>query len=466
VAVKPSRPGRWERIQAAIPKHSIVGRILYPMVEERKTLAGAMAWVGLCMLFTILFIAIFADVISPYNPAIIVDEPMVPPLTNAAITKNLTSDLVDLPTRWVGGKTGLALNDGNLFVSQNVSDSAILESFGFRPFTNSIISVEVLIQSNGTTAAPDNFVDVRVSWDGGGTWSAPQRTSLRTSDLGNGTDILDFTPATRWTAASFGDTTFLVSLTHVKTSGAVEGAVSVDFLNARMTYLSGYHIMGTDGVGQDVFSRVLHGTRTSLAIMVIGVSVAFIAGFPLGLFSGYVGGNIDKVLVLVMDSLYSFPGLLMAGIIAVLLGKGVLNIGLAITVIYIPLYFRVTRSQVLSVREELYVEAAKALGAKPLHVMFAYIAYNVLIAVPVIFSISAADAILTAAGLSFLGWGIEAPTPDWGRDLSAGQGLISTGIWWPSFYPGLMILFLTVSLSFLGEGLSDIVNPLLRKERS
>jgi peptide/nickel transport system permease protein len=90
----------------------------------------------------------------------------------------------------------------------------------------------------------------------------------------------------------------------------------------------------------------------------------------------------------------------------------------------------------------------------------------VLVAVPVIFSISAADAILTAAGLSYLGWGVEAPTPDWGRDLSAGQILISTGIWWPSFFPGLMILLLTISLSFLGEGLNDIVNPLLRKERS
>ena len=466
MADKPSRPGRWERIQAAIPKHSIVGRILYPMVEERRTLAGVMAWIGLVMLFAILFVAIFADFISPYNPTIIVDEPMVAPMTNAVIVKNLTADLVYLPTRWLGDKTDMVLNDGNYFVSRNVSDFAVLGSFGFRPFTNSIISVEVLVQSNSTAAAPDNFVEVRVSGDGGATWSVPRRTSLRSSDVGNATDVLDFTSAAPWSITALGDTTFLVNITHVKAAGAVEGPVSVDVLRARMTYRSAYHIMGTDNVGQDVFSRVLHGTRTSLAIMVIGVSVAFIAGFPLGLFSGYVGGNIDKVLVLVMDSLYSFPGLLMAGIIAVLLGKGVLNIGLAITVIYIPLYFRVTRSQVLSVREELYVEAAKALGAKPLHVMFSYIAYNVLIAVPVIFSISAADAILTAAGLSFLGWGIEAPTPDWGRDLSAGQGLISTGIWWPSFYPGLMILFLTVSLSFLGEGLSDIVNPLLRKERS
>ena len=275
-------------------------------------------------------------------------------------------------------------------------------------------------------------------------------------------ELIDLSSETRRTLDDF----HLQVLLNHTTTGGPPGPVGVDYVRVRVTYLSAFHLMGTDNIGHDVFSRVLHGTRTSLAIMIIGVTVSLAIGFPLGLFSGYKGGVLDKILVLFMDSLYSFPGLLMAGVIAVLLGKGVLNIGLAVTVIYVPLYFRVTRSQVLSVREELYVEAAKALGAKPSRVMLSYIAYNVLVAVPVIFSLSAADAILTAAGLSYLGWGVEAPTPDWGRDLSAGQGLIDTGVWWPSFYPGLMILLLTISLSFLGEGLNDIVNPLLRKEKS
>ena len=199
--------------------------------------------------------------------------------------------------------------------------------------------------------------------------------------------------------------------------------------------------------------------------MTIGVVVALAVGFPLGLYSGYHGGRIDKVIVLVMDSIYSFPGLLFAGLIAVLLGKGVVNIGLAVTVIYIPLYFRVTRSQVLSAREELYVEAARAVGARPLRIIFKYIAVNVIVAIPVIFSISAADAILTAAGLSYLGLGVSAPTPDWGLDLSGAAAEIDTGVWWSSFFPGLAILLLTVGLSFVGEGLNDIINPLLKKER-
>jgi peptide/nickel transport system permease protein len=225
------------------------------------------------------------------------------------------------------------------------------------------------------------------------------------------------------------------------------------------------HLMGTDNLGRDVFSRVLWGAQTSLEVMAIGVLLALAVGFPVGLYSGYVGGKTDRAILLVMDSVYAFPGLLLAALVAAMLGKGVFNIGIAITVIYIPLYYRVTRNQTLSVREETYVEAARGLGAKPWTIMWVYIAYNVLVTIPVIFALSAADAILTAAGLSFLGLGIQLPTPDWGLDLSVAQQFLSDGVWWTSFFPGLMIIILTVGLSFLGEGLNDLINPLLKKRR-
>ncbi len=228
---------------------------------------------------------------------------------------------------------------------------------------------------------------------------------------------------------------------------------------------SAAHWFGTDNLGRDVFSRVLWGARTSLEIMVIGVVLALFIGFPVGLYSGYHGGYLDRVMVLVMDSVYAFPGLLLAALVALFLGKGVLNIGIAITVIYIPLYYRVTRNHTLSIKEETYVEAARALGAKPRTAIWSYIAPNVLVSIPVIFSLNAADAILTAAGLSFLGFGLERPLPDWGLDLSDAQQFLGNGIWWTSVFPGLMIILLTVGLSFLGEGLNDLVNPLLKKER-
>lgn len=226
------------------------------------------------------------------------------------------------------------------------------------------------------------------------------------------------------------------------------------------------HVMGTDDLGRDILSRVIWGTRSSLLIVGIGSILALIVGFPTGLFSGYVGGWIDRLLVLVMDSVYAFPGLLLAAIVALFLGKGVFNIGIAITVIYVPTYFRVTRNHTLSVKAETFVEAARALGARNITILWSYIAYQVLIFVPVVFSLSAADAILTAAGLSFLGLGLQVPTPDWGLDLSSAQKFLLSGIWWSSVFPGVMIIIFTVGLAFLGEGLGDIANPLLRKERS
>jgi len=227
------------------------------------------------------------------------------------------------------------------------------------------------------------------------------------------------------------------------------------------------HVMGTDGIGRDVFARVIWGARTSLTIMAIGAILSLVIGFPLGLLSGYIGGILDRLLVLIMDSIYAFPSLLLAALIAIMIGKGVFNIAIAITVIYIPLYFRVTRNQTLSAREELYVEAARAIGARPRTIMLSYIAFSVITVIPVIFSLSAADAILTAAGLSYLGFGLEIDIPgDWGRDLSDAQRFLGSGTWWSSFFPGLMIIILTVGLSFLGEGLNDIINPVLRRERA
>ncbi len=219
--------------------------------------------------------------------------------------------------------------------------------------------------------------------------------------------------------------------------------------------------LGTDNYGRDVFSRIVHGARIVLGIAILAALLSAAVGVPLGLLSGFFGGFLDKALSLVMDSLYSFPGLILAIAMAALLGPGMLNVTVAIAVIYIPVYFRLVRSKVLSVKEELYVEAARSLGAKAFTTLWLYVFPNVIPSIVVIFSVNVADSILTEAGLSFLGLGMPPPTPDWGFDLSAGKRFVPSGYWWLITYPGAMIALLTLGFSMLGEGLNEILNPRL-----
>ncbi len=219
--------------------------------------------------------------------------------------------------------------------------------------------------------------------------------------------------------------------------------------------------LGTDNYGRDVLSRIIHGARTVLGVAILAAALSAVVGIPLGLFSGFFGGLFDRVLCLVMDSVYSFPGLILAIAMAALLGPGVLNIAIAIAVIYVPVYFRLVRSKVLSVKEEVYVEAARSLGARALTILGLYVFPNVIPSIVVIFSVNVADSILTEAGLSFLGLGLPPPTPDWGFDLSAGKRFVPSGYWWIITFPGMMIALLTLGFSMLGEGLNEILNPRL-----
>lgn len=223
---------------------------------------------------------------------------------------------------------------------------------------------------------------------------------------------------------------------------------------------SSEHIMGTDKLGKDMFSRFIWGTRTALAISVLSALMALIIGVPTGLFSGFIGGKVDRAMSMFMDAIYAFPGLILAMAVATMLGYGVINVAVALAVIYAPTYFRVIRNQVLSVREQLYVEAAKALGARNSSILGHYIFPNVIPSIVVILSLCIADSILTAAGLSFIGIGISPEIPDWGYDISRGVGYLRRA-WWTVTFPGLAIVLIVIGFSLFGEGLDEILNPKL-----
>lgn len=230
------------------------------------------------------------------------------------------------------------------------------------------------------------------------------------------------------------------------------------------------HLMGTDRLFFDVWSRVIYGARTALEVIILAVALSLVIGLILGLISGYVGGWIDRVLVLIMDVLYAFPGLLLAIVFGFLLaekiGAGVISAACAITVIYIPQYFRVVRSSTISAKESTYVEAARALGAPGRTVVGRYLFGNVIHSVPVIGTLNAADAVLTLAALGFLGLGIQ-PTDgaEWGFDISRALEDVGSGVWWTGLYPGLAIVLLVTGLTLVGEGLNETINPVLRKRR-
>ena len=233
---------------------------------------------------------------------------------------------------------------------------------------------------------------------------------------------------------------------------------------------SSKHLMGTTVQSTDVMSRVIWGAQTELKVVAISLVLAIAVGVPLGLLSGFFGGKLDRVLVLFMDALYAFPYLLLAIVIAFLLsssiGKGVLTAAIAITAAYVPLYFRVVRNQVIALREENYVEAARALGAKPFTIIRKYVFYNVVQNVPPIATLNAADAILLLTALGFLGYGIQ-PTDaaEWGYDISRAVSDASSGIWWTALFPGIAIVLLVTGLTLVGEGLNETMNPVLRRRQ-
>ena len=234
--------------------------------------------------------------------------------------------------------------------------------------------------------------------------------------------------------------------------------------------MNSVHLLGTTVGGFDVLSRIIWGTRTAVEVILLAVALSIVVGVPLGVISGYLSGWLDRVLVLIMDALYSFPSLLMAIVVSIMIAQGrsgafagILSAAVAITVIFVPQYFRVTRNATMAAKVEPYVDAARVAGANPGRIMFGHILPNVSQSIPVLMTLNAAESILTLAGLGFLGFGIEPNSAaEWGYDLNKARSDIANGIWWTAVFPGLAIVLIVVGVTLIGESLNDVLNPLLR----
>jgi peptide/nickel transport system permease protein len=225
---------------------------------------------------------------------------------------------------------------------------------------------------------------------------------------------------------------------------------------------SAEHLLGTDENGRDVLSRILYGTRISLAAGIFSVSIALFFGVLMGLVSGYFGGKIDDVIMRMMDALLAFPTLVLALAITAALGPGLRNAMIAIGIVFMPIFARLTRGQVLSVREREFVEAARTLGAGHGRIMLLHILPNVTAPLIVQVSLSVAVAILAEATLSFLGLGVQPPEPSWGSMVSRGKDYLDLAPWL-AFAPGGAILLAVMGFNFLGDAVRDALDPRLTR---
>jgi peptide/nickel transport system permease protein len=219
--------------------------------------------------------------------------------------------------------------------------------------------------------------------------------------------------------------------------------------------------LGSDQFGRDVASRALHGARISLTVGLIAVAIAVALGTPVGLLSGYYGGRVDGFVMRVVDVLLAFPGILLALAIVSVLSPGLNNVMIAVGLAAVPNYARLVRASVLSAREQLYVEAARALGCRDLWIVARYILPNVVAPLIVTATLGLGTAILSAAALSFLGLGSQPPQPEWGRMLSEGRDYLREA-WWISTVPGVGIMLTVLAMNLLGDGLRDVLDPRLK----
>lgn len=233
-------------------------------------------------------------------------------------------------------------------------------------------------------------------------------------------------------------------------------------LRNRLKPPSAANWLGTDEFGRDIFARLIHGARVSLKVGVLAVGISIVLGGTLGAMAGYYGGKLDNIIMRIMDIFLAVPSILLAIAIVSALGPNLFNLMVAISISSVPSYARIVRASVLSIRDQEFIEAARAIGASDTRIIFRHIIPNALAPVIVQGTLGVAGAILSTAGLSFIGLGIQPPAPEWGSMLSGGRQYLRYA-WWVTTFPGLAIMITILSLNLLGDGLRDALDPRLKQ---
>ena len=222
------------------------------------------------------------------------------------------------------------------------------------------------------------------------------------------------------------------------------------------------HIFGTDRLGRDILSRIIYGTKYSLSIGLMSVSIGLIFGTTMGVLSAYYGGLVDTIIMRFIDALLAFPGILLALVVIAVLGPGLFNVMLAVGISTVPEYARLARGKVLSVMQLEYIEAIHSIGGSNIRVILKHILPNISAPITILATLQVGNAILVGSGLSFLGMGAQPPTPEWGLMTAEGRNFMSQA-WWISTFPGIAILITVISINQFGDGLREAIDPYFKE---
>ncbi len=435
--------------------------VRYSLHLLRKSL---LAMIGLGIVLFFLFLAAFGPALAPM-PFIYNDREKNSPPGGQPIVITNQSALDVQGTGW--NHTEWVARDDELYArSDAIGNAVFLSRIPLGIDSEPIDSVGVNVQTNSTLGEPGSVLEVSVSWDGGTSWSDPQRTPLHFSD-DDAWWFLDFTNATGWTRAKLNESNFVVRAVHVLDPAfTTPGGVGIDILKVVVRFRGIYHHLGTTVDGEDVLTGIILGARISVRIGIIIVVIATLVGSLLGALSGYYGGAIDELIMRITDVFLSIPGLILALAVAAAF-RGRFDdpldaIVLALIVVYWPPYARLVRGQALSVRENLYIEAARASGASDFRVVVRHLLPNTLAPITVQASLDIGSVVLVAAGLGFLGLGAQAGTPEWGLMVSRGFAFFPAN-WWQVTFSGLMIFLFVLGFNLVGDGARDILDPRLRR---